>query len=256
MATTYKKIGGIKTRFRVKGEGSPILILHGWGASLSSWEKVQEKLAQKGFEVYCPDLPGFGKTEKLAAAWDLDDYSNWVDEFCEYFKLNNIIIIAHSFGGRITIKLNQSSFKERIKKNILIAPAGVKINLNKKQKTLSFISKIGNSILSLPLLRIFKGRIKKIFYLILPKMDYIEASPVMQETMKKVIEKDLTPLLSNIKKETILIWGKKDKMVPVRVSEIFKKEIEKTEVNILTKNGHSPHLEDPQKLIEAIIKYL
>src|SRR6056297_2953103 len=133
MSTTYKKIGGIKTRVNIEGEGTPILILHGWGSSLVSWKKVQKELVNDGYKVYCPDLPGFGKSEKLSEAWNLDDYCKWVIDFCKFYNLNDLIIIGHSFGGRLTIKINQAGFKERIKKNILVAPAGIKVELNIKQ---------------------------------------------------------------------------------------------------------------------------
>src|SRR6056297_507371 len=257
MAITYEEIGGIETNLRVEGEGSPILILHGWGASIVSWKKIQENLARENFKIYCPDLPGFGKSQKFNQAWNLDDYCDWVINFCDYFNLDNLSIIGHSFGGRLAIKLNQKEeFKQRINKNILVSPAGAKLNLNKKQKILLTFSKLGDFIFSLPFLNLLKKKVKKIYYSFLPKTDYTKASPIMQETMKKVIEEDLTPLLSNMGKETILIWGKKDKMVPVRVSKIFEEKIENTKTFILPKIGHSPHLEVPEKLSEIIIKNL
>lgn len=256
MTTTYKKIGGIKTNLRIKGEGSPLLILHGWGASLNSWKKIQDELAQKNFKVYCPDLPGFGKSEKLSTPWDLADYCKWVISFCDNFNLNNIIIIGHSFGGRVAIKLNQKSFSKRIKKNIFIAPAGVKLKLNIKQKTLLAFSKIGNFIFSLPFLNLLKKKVRKLYYSFFSDMDYVKASPVMKKTMQKAIKEDLTNLLSNIKKETILIWGEKDQMVPIKVSKIFKNQIKESKLITLPKIGHSPHLEVPEKLNKIIIKNL
>ena len=78
----------------------------------------------------------------------------------------------------------------------------------------------------------------------------------MKETIKKVINEDLLEDLSKIKIKTLIIWGAQDRMVSVRYAHIFKEKIENSELEILPKIGHSPHLESPQKLSEIILKFL
>ena len=52
---------GIKTDYKIFGEGKPFLILHGWGSSSEKWQVVADEIAKKGFKVIVPDMPGFGK---------------------------------------------------------------------------------------------------------------------------------------------------------------------------------------------------
>jgi len=54
----------------------------------------------------------------------------------------------------------------------------------------------------------------------------------------------------------LIIWGKLDRMVPVKYAYIFKEKIQNSELKILPKSGHSPHLEEPGKLTEIVINFL
>jgi pimeloyl-ACP methyl ester carboxylesterase len=74
--------------------------------------------------------------------------------------------------------------------------------------------------------------------------------------MKKILDEDLISDLSNIKIPTLVIWGEKDKIVPVRFAHIFKEKIPDSQLKIMPKIGHSPHLEAPEKLSDIIIKFL
>ena len=78
----------------------------------------------------------------------------------------------------------------------------------------------------------------------------------MKETIKKVLDEDLLSDLSKIKTKTLIVWGSVDKMVPLKYAHIFKEKIENSRLEIMPKVGHSPHLEDPKKLSEIILKFL
>ena len=78
----------VKSSYKVRGEGKPLLILHGWGVGSSkTWKKIQKNIAKKGYKVYVPDLPGFGKSENPTYPWDVTNYMEWVAEFTDYLKL-------------------------------------------------------------------------------------------------------------------------------------------------------------------------
>jgi len=247
-------INGLKINYKIAGEGPAILVLHGWGGSSDSWIKVINVLAQKGYKVICPDLPGFGKSVTPPSAWSLDDYLKWLVSFINYQKLNNFFILAHSFGGRITVKF-ATVYPERVKKIILCASSGVKPKPGLKTRIIFLISKIGNMLFSpKPLLR-FKDGARNIFYVFLRNRDYVKANGTMKETIKKVLTEDLFPELDKIENKTLLIWGEKDKIVPLSYGYIFNKRIKNSELKVLPKVGHSPHLEVPEKLAEISLNF-
>lgn len=234
-------IKGVKSSYKVEGEGPPLLILHGWGASSESWAEVQKNLSKK-YKVICPDLPGFGKSEMPPFPWGVDDYKDWVIQFLKVLQVDDFILIGHSFGGRISIKLSSEGFAEKM---ILCAPAGIKVKRDIKTSLLLLLSKIGKKL-----------PFKRIFYFFIRKRDYVKAKGVMKETMKKVISEDLTPFLPRIETETLLIWGREDKLIPVKYADVFNKKIKNSRLLVIEKAGHSPNLNTPAQLTEEILKFL
>jgi pimeloyl-ACP methyl ester carboxylesterase len=244
-------IKGLETNYKIGGRGENFLILHGWGGSSDSWRKVIEVLEIK-YKVICPDFPGFGKTQTPQIPWSLNDFVEWLNELVEKLNLENFFLLAHSFGGRVAIKFS-ISYPEKIKKLILVSSAGIRQEWGLKEKIIFQISKIGNAIFSKnPFFR-FKDGARNFFYRIARIKDYSKAKGVMKETMKKIVEEDLLPELSKIQKETLIIWGEKDKITPLKYAFIFKEKIKNSKLEILPKIGHSLHLEDPEKLAEVLI---
>lgn len=242
-------INGIKTNYKLAGFGPAVLILHGWGASSDSWIRVQNILAGRGYKVVIPDFPGFGKSDNPARAWGVGDYVEWLKNFIEIGGFNEpVFLLGHSFGGRVAIKFARR-YSEKIKKLILCASAGIKPKLNIKQKIFSLLAKTK---------KVETGSLlaKKAFYSLLGQRDYFQAQGVMKETIKKILEEDLLPELSQVKTKTLILWGKKDKMVSVKYAQIFHQEIKNSQFKIFPDAGHSPHLEMPEKLSEAIISFL
>jgi pimeloyl-ACP methyl ester carboxylesterase len=244
----------IETNYKIGGGGENFLILHGWNGSSDSWRKVIEILEIK-YKVICLDFPGFGKTETPKIPWSLNDFVEWLKEFTQKLNLKEFFLLGHSFGGRVAIKFS-ISYPEKVKKLILVSSAGIKQEWGLKEKIIFQISKIGNAIFSKNHFLRFKDGTRNLFYRIARVKDYSKAKGMMKETMKKIVEEDLLPELPKIQNETLIIWGEKDKIVPLKYAFIFKEKIKNSKLEILLKIGHSPHLEDPEKLAEILISNL
>ena len=78
----------------------------------------------------------------------------------------------------------------------------------------------------------------------------------MRDIIKKVLKEDLLPDLSKIKVKTLLVWGEKDKLVPVEAAHIFNKNIKGSELKIFPNVGHSPHKEIKEEFSQTIINFL
>ncbi len=248
-------INGLETYYEIAGSGPAILILHGWGGSSSSWSKVKTRIAENGYNVICPDFPGFGKSQVPETTWGISEYVKWTRDFIKSLNLNKVFIMGHSFGGRIAISL-AAHYPESVEALILCSAAGIKHDPDFKTKIIFKLAKIWNTIFSLRLLAGIKDKARDFFYIFLRHKDYVKANLAMKEIMKKVLAEDLSPLLSKIKVETLIVWGDKDKIVSPKDALIFKEKIEKSRVEFLSGIGHSPHLEDPEKLTDIILKFL
>ncbi|MFH0792356.1 MAG: alpha/beta hydrolase [bacterium] len=229
-----------------------IVILHGWGSSSRSWERVRDFLEMGGFSVFVPNLPGFGGTKPPKKNWGVADYGEWVKRYIETINRDNITLLGHSFGGRIAIKMVAQSQPASISNLILVDTAGIR-HFNTREQVASWAAKKAKMFKSFPgyeYLRWFFYRF------ILRKKDYFEARGIMKEVLKRVIEEDMTPLLKDIKIPTLIVWGERDKMTPLEDGYLMSREIVGSLIRIIPQAGHAVNLERPEELAEIIINYL
>jgi pimeloyl-ACP methyl ester carboxylesterase len=254
-------IKGLKTNYKIAGKGLPFLILHGWGSSSDSWVSVQKQISEQGFEVIVPDFPGFGKSPTPKEPWNVDSYVNWLNDFIiEINKSGSdftepFFLLGHSFGGRIAIKF-AVKYSEKIQSLILCSSAGIKPEVGLQQEIFYYLARIGDYLFSQKPFRRFKNTARNIFYKAIRRKDYLMANGVMKETIKNILEEDLLDYLSKVKTQTLILWGKLDKMAPVKYAYIMKEKIPNSKLIILPKVGHSPQLDIPEKLSQTLIQFL
>lgn len=230
---------------------SDILILRGWKSSFKNWAYFITLLENQGYKVYSPDLPGFGDNLSLTKAWSIDDYVDWVKNFCEKQNLSQIFLLGHSFGGSIAIKYSLK-FPKNVKKLFLVDSAGIRRKTFKKEITKK-IAKFFKKFSFLP----FYSLIRKIFYrTIIRKSDYFYTQGVMKETYLKIISEDLSSYLSRISVSTFIVWGKNDRLTPVKDAYLMKEKIAGAKLEIIPNIKHNPHFEAPEILVEKILNFL
>lgn len=94
---------GLRCAYASSGNGPPIILLHGWGQSRRTWERIMPLLAAR-YTVYALDLPGFGESETPHATLTLPDYAAFVSDFAQQRSIIPYAIIGHSFGGRVAVQ--------------------------------------------------------------------------------------------------------------------------------------------------------
>ena len=120
------EINNLKVNYLEKGPQTKtsVVLLHGWGASIAAFNPIIDNLSKK-FKVYAIDFPGFGLSDKPDKSYHVEDYSKIVLEFINKMNLKDVILIGHSFGGRVIIKLvGKLGFCP--KKIILVDSAGIR----------------------------------------------------------------------------------------------------------------------------------
>ncbi len=245
---------GQLTNYKVAGSGKKLVILHGWGGSSDSWEKVMEIL-KNDFEIFVPDIPGFGKSLSPPKPWKLEDFAFWFKEFVEKLKIKPFFLLGHSFGGRVAIKF-LTLFPQGVEKLILCSAAGIKPKPTFKKRVIFFLALAGNAIFSKKPFRRFHDKIRNLFYRFLRNSDWPKTKGTMKETLKNVLSEDLSPELDKINIKTLILWGEKDNIVPLKYGKIFAKKIKSATLKVLPKVRHSPHLEAPEILATEILNFL
>ncbi|MGB9598624.1 MAG: alpha/beta fold hydrolase, partial [Minisyncoccales bacterium] len=219
---------GLLVSFQEEGQGPFFLILHGWKGSSLSWKNVVQGLSSF-FTVISLDLPGFGKSQNPPFAFDLEDFAKVLNSFCQKREIKEIFLLGHSFGGAVAV-IFTILFPQMVKKLILCAPALLRSKKkNFKQRFFNFLATTGN--------KIFNQKppffLKKIIYRIINNYDYFDLNPVMKETFKKIIKRDLREDLSQIDIPTLILWGEKDKILPLFQAFFIKEKIKNSQLEIL-----------------------
>lgn len=232
-------INNKKINYEVEGHGKPIILLHGWLASLETMKPLQKCLINN-FKVYNVDIIGFGKSELPDNPMNTDDYGNFLRDFINNLNIENPILIGHSNGGRAI--LNYAGRKlGKINKIILIDSAGIKPKRNINYYFKIYLFKITKKIANL-----LPKNLEKIKEKMLNKFgsdDYKASPEVLRKTMNIIINEDQGKLLPNIEAPTLIIWGDKDTATPIEDAKHMEKLIPNSGIAVLQGTGHFSYLE-------------
>jgi len=234
-------IDNIETNYLSLGEESApaVVMLHGWASNSELFRNSAAPLGAK-YRVLAPDMPGNGVTPEPPGAWYVDDYVDFVIHFISHFGIKKVILLGHSFGGRVIIKMaNRDDLPFEIEKIILVDSAGIRPEKSNEQKVKENVSKLGKKLLSktpvlLDKMQSFVG-----------SADYKAASPLMRKVLVNTVNEDLTGLLPGISQETLLIWGTLDTTTPISDAEKMEKLIPNSGLARIENCGHFAFVENP-----------
>ncbi len=196
------------------------------------------------FKVFTIDLPGFGESDEPKEPWNVDNYVDFVIKFCEKMGIKSCFLIAHSFGGRITIKLmSRKDLPFTVERIVLTGAAGIRPKQSAKSKFRTKCYKISKRILSSKLCQKLMPDALENLRKKNGSADYNAASPIMRQCLVKVVNEDLTELIHNINVPALLIWGEKDDAVPLSDGQLMEKLIPDAGLVVLEGCGHYAFLE-------------
>lgn len=219
--------------------GKPtVLFLHGWGAPVSTYALLLDYLSQF-CRVVAPDLPGFGGSAEPDTAWGVREYADWTVAFVRAVGLDRVILMNHSFGGRISIRLlAEQPMPFAVEKAVFMDAAGIPAKHGVRYYYKVYSYKLCKRLFSLPpMQKLFPDAVERARSRA-GSADYRNASPVMRQTMVRCIGEDLTPLLSKIPVPTLLIWGECDTATPLSDGKLMEKQIPDAGLVVLPGAGH------------------
>lgn len=234
------KIRGKTIAYEMKGKGSPILLVHGWGGSSLSVAKLAAILSKK-YNTIILDLPGFGHSDIPNRDWGVAEYAELLIEFIHALKLKNLTYFGHSFGGALGIYIAAKQ-PQLIRKLILCAPSYKRPS--RKVSRIQFLNRLIPARFKLTLYRIF-----------FPGSD-ISKFPALEHNFRKIVTQDLTSYLHKIKAPTLILWGDKDSYVPVSYAYELKKNIKYSIMKIFNGHFHSIPLKYPELIAKEVEKFI
>ena len=257
----------LKIRYRMAGAGPLLVLLHGWGANADLFAGVEQFAAQK-YTVASPDLPGFGKSEEPSEAYDLDDYADFTAAVVTHLLRQSAdegsspvapecVLLGHSHGGRTILRLLSrmagdaeagiapEDFGFTVPKAILTDSAGIVPERTEEQKKRTQRYKTYKNILNKTgIAKLAPGTIdalQKKF----GSADYAAASPVMRQSMVKVVNTDLQAEMPRIRIPVLLIWGDADTATPLADGRRMEELMPEAGLAVIAGAGHYSFLDNP-----------
>lgn len=209
--------------------------MHGWGGEIASFKWLADRLSSQ-FRVTLIDLYGFGKTPHPDRPLCIEDYALGVEEVIEKSGGDNVILIGHSFGGRVAMRLGARN--DRVKGLVLIDSAGV-------------IPRRG----PIYYYRIARYKLaKRLGKVVLPRgsADYDALSGAMRKTFVNVVNESSLPDAKAITAPTLLIWGREDKDTPLYMCKRLHRVIAESRAIVFDCAGHFSYLDRPERTFRII----
>ncbi len=207
-----------------------IVLLHGWGQSSELMKPIYDFFKNR-FRVINIDLPGFGNSDDLKGVWGVAEYTLCLHEILDKLNISDPILIAHSFGARIALLY---ASKYPTKKLVLTGAAGIKPKHSFTTKAKIRTYKIAKKVVQLPGLRKYEEPLKKAF----GSSDYRNTSGNKRKSFVRIVNEDLTPILTKISSPTLLIWGEHDDATPLWMGKLMEKQIPDAGLIVFENDDH------------------
>ena len=264
---------GIKIKYDEIGDGDPIILLHGFGASSYSWRNASEPLSQKN-RLFLIDLKGFGLSDKpFDNKYSISSQAEIIISFIQKNNLQNLILIGHSTGGTVALQtaLQYIKMENNPIKSLVLADSPAY-----KQRLPLFVQILKIPIVNKFVLAFFPTKIctklvlKKCFFddtKITDEMvknygcffDLAGSSHAFIATAKELVPKNIDEITSKYKDiqiPALVIWGEYDEIVPFSIGQRLNQAIPNSKLVVIPDCGHMPQEEKPKETIKIISGFL
>ena len=263
--SSFVSVQGMDVHYRDEGGGPVIILLHGTGSSLHTWDKWT-KILSENYRVIRLDLPAYGLTgPHPQKKYALDDYRLFLEEFCKKLELNEFMLAGNSLGGAIAWYYT-SFHQDQVSQLHLLNPGGF---ITKRSPIVFKLAKIPilNKILRYVTPRSFiKMNLKEVYYddskLTNEKIETYRDLILRENNRQSFIDranvnpKEQTGRLKLIQTPTLILRMRQDAWIPVSNSTLFKQLLPNSEVVIMDETGHIPMEEKPVESLEIVIEFI
>lgn len=265
--------GPVDVFVREEGQGPPILMLHGFGASSYTWRFLQPALAQS-HRTIAIDLKGFGRSDKpLDRRYSLFDQADIVERVIEKLRLRDVVLVGHSYGGGIALALTvneQTSRLKRIKKLVLID------SMTYRQGLPYFLAFLRTPVVSHLGLLVVPPEVQSQAALEFAYRDNDKitwdavreyAQPLYSlggkyaliRSAEQIVPPEIdsyTDRFRAIDIPTLILWCEGDKIVRLKNAVRLNRDIKNSQLHLIKNCGHAPQEETPDETLGALRPFL
>jgi pimeloyl-ACP methyl ester carboxylesterase len=267
----FTRVGGLSIHYQDAGdENAPaIILIHGFISSNLVWSDVFLPLAEAGFRVIAPDLPGYGYSDKPSdGRYTINSQAHAVLRLMDRLGIEKATIVGASYGGAVAASI-ALDHPERVERLVLV---GTVSNDEPKKKLLlrfSCLPIIGDIVTPLFLGSrwVLRKRTEQVYRRMGHPLDErkLEARHhllatanvhrAMIRTARRWSANRIQREASLIRQPTLLVWGDVDTHIPISEAYRLRDAIPNARLIIFRNCGHLPPTEHPQKFVEVVTNF-
>ncbi len=245
-------VNGIKLAYARRGQGTPLLLIHGYPLDHSIWDPLAPFLEHQ-FDLIIPDLRGFGESEVKQGETSLGDYASDIAGLLDQLKIKKAYVAGHSMGGYVALALIRG-FGERVSGLGMVSSQMAADSPDRKEGRYATAQQVLATGVSL------------VADSMGPKLS---SEPRWQEFAHSLIEKqspagiaaalramaerpDSTELFKSLPFPVVIVHGDADQLIPVQRGREMKAAYPAAQYTELPGAGHSPMMEQPERVAEAL----
>lgn len=267
----FTRVDGVRIHYQEAGdEDAPtIILIHGFISSNLIWSNTLRPLANAGFRVIAPDLPGYGYSDKPAAAsYTIEEQARAVKRLMDRLGIGHATIVGASYGGAIAATLALDN-PERVEKLILV---GAVTNDEAKKKLLLRISRfpiVGDIVTPLFLGSrwVLRKRMQNMYRrmgkpinerMVAARHHLLETANThraMIRTARNWNAGRVQREASLIRQPTLLVWGDQDDHIPLHHAASLRDSMPNARLIVFRNCGHLPPAEYPEKFVELVADF-
>ena len=196
-----------------------VMLLHGWGASSSLYRSIIDRLSVRR-RVIAPDFPGFGETAEPDRPWEVRDFADFTLKLIDRLGVEKVMLLGHSHGGRVALDIAaRDELPFTLTRMVLMDAAGILPRKTLRQKLRQRQYKIARTILSWKPVRALYPDALENLRRSHGSADYQNASPLMRQTLVKVVNTSMEWAMPRVTVPTLLLWGEDDTATPISDGE-------------------------------------
>ncbi|HNP73583.1 MAG TPA: alpha/beta fold hydrolase [Kouleothrix sp.] len=233
------RVGAASIYYETHGSGAPLVLLHGFSGSTRWWGRNVAALARQ-FQVYIPDLAGFGQS-RSAVPFELADAARHVARWMDQAGLERASMVGHSMGGLIAAELAADA-PERVARLVLVDSAGLGFDASDVPP----VSEL------LPALRYLPTAF------IPPLLGDMRRAGLrtLVRASRALATYDIRAKLAAIRAPALIVWGRYDPMIPLAVGRALARELPHARLAVIDAAGHNPMWDQPAAFNRLLCQFL
>jgi pimeloyl-ACP methyl ester carboxylesterase len=268
-------VDGLPTRYlRAGTAGPPLVLLHGVGDNALDWQWVMPTLART-HRVYVPDLPGSGGSIKPDVDYSPAFFTQFLSAFLDALAVERAAVVGNSLGGLVSLRLALSE-PSRVSALGLVASAGLGREVTYALRSLALPGygrlavawgkrppgaaqrALGRSTLLFARPQSVPLKWLKEQYRLARLPGFLEAqlATVRAQVGIKGQREVLVDRLAQLEVPTILVWGTRDRVLPYSQAKEAVSRLQGGSLELISDCGHSPHVEQPERFVSALGRFL